>query len=352
MYRKMKTENVLRPCTHCPFFPTHLLQMPAPSQRTDDVWSRRMKEEKEKQRELARECEALRQASLSKAKKEAAEQRAQQAKSRALWESMQSAHASSEQNERQQTLSARRRALDEMEAGRDLREMEIEKQREHVLQAAHQAAGEFAKQQKQFHQEKQQQLERKRRQREKYERQILEKKHAAALHEAENAKERAAEGARIRAMREEIRQKQLIDREDEDMANEFMRTEMVRNARRRVERQRERTRLCRIQADQKKEELLDHLRKDHRVPRWYATTRHKTDSVEWRWPFSLDWSWLERGERILKDERFVGLTLPQDFVRPSDRPRTTPRTPFTPRTPRSTPRPPSSAGTQREQVRV
>ena len=35
--------------------------------------------------------------------------------------------------------------------------------------------------------------------------------------------------------------------------------------------------------------------------------------------FSLDWSWLDRGERVLKDERFAGLKLPEDFVRPSER---------------------------------
>ena len=39
----------------------------------------------------------------------------------------------------------------------------------------------------------------------------------------------------------------------------------------------------------------------------------------------LDWSWLNRGERVLHDERFVGLTLPDDFVPPSARIMSRPR---------------------------
>ena len=86
------------------------------------------------------------------------------------------------------------------------------------------------------------------------------------------------------------------------------------------EQQRQQAKARNRAADAKKEENIEHLERDHRVPRWQALGWHvKESNIEWRWPFSLDWSWVERGERVLHDERFVGLTLPSDFVPPSAR---------------------------------
>ena len=47
----------------------------------------------------------------------------------------------------------------------------------------------------------------------------------------------------------------------------------------------------------------------------------QNDEKSWRWPFSLDWTWIIRGDvKLFNDDRFQGVTPPPGFVQPSARP--------------------------------
>ena len=121
-------------------------------------------------------------------------------------------------------------------------------------------------------------------------------------------------------MRAEIRAKQRQIAEANRQADKWIQTERASRLEEKGEQQRERAVARKFAAEDKKEALAAYLREDTRVPRWYALGWHvKEDPREWRWPFSIDWSWVERGERVLNDERFQGLKLPPGFVKPSDR---------------------------------
>ena len=186
--------------------------------------------------------------------------------------------------------------------------------------SADQATTDFAEQHMKMQQDKQVQQARRRAQRELIRKRLQAEKDAAAAAEAEAYRERKLEEARVHAMRADIREKQRREKEDDDQANKWCRADMELRLKQAAAFQRERAQAHKQKADEKKEELLDHLRTDHRVPRWYALGWHfKDEGKEWRWPFSLDWTWVERGERVLHDERFVGLNLPPFFVRPSER---------------------------------
>ena len=91
---------------------------------------------------------------------------------------------------------------------------------------------------------------------------------------------------------------------------------------------------------------VEYLNIDTRVAKWEEICFHeKDDEKDWRWPFSLDWSWLIRGDRVLHDERFVGLT-------PRDKRRTEQRLASERSTPKTTPRRGSVSSTPRSQVSV
>ena len=294
--------------------------MPAPCQRSDAALQRREIRDREEDVERERQCAELREESIAKAQHAEQQRQQQRDKSRRLFEARQAELAQAGRREQAESLDARRRTLGEIELKAQARAKKAAKERLKKIEAAHEAGGMFAAQQQKIEDERQLTVDMRRKQALIFERRILEKREEAANFARVAAEADAKEGERIRAMRSSIRAKQRRDKELQDAGDRYLRDSMVDEAKSNVEYQRQHERARSRAADTKKAELNEHLERDHRVPRWQALGWHvKEDNTEWRWPFSLDWSWVERGERVLNDERFVGLTLPPDFVAPSER---------------------------------
>ena len=281
--------------------------MPAPFQRTDD--ERRLQHAKDhaEEQERKRQCEELRQATLAKAHREQSMRNRKKAESQARWERAQAEHLKLIRQERLSQTSARREASGLIEEARLQRDLEIQQQREAAKDAATKALGEFMEQQSKFEQEAREADRKKNRRRISYENRIR----VAKLHEARDAanewEQRTLETSRVQGMRAEQRARERRRREDEARGNCAIRMDMAAKAKAQAEAKDAYNRARAQAADEKKEDLLEYLRTDHRVPRWEALGWHRKDGDEWRWPFALDWSWLERGERVLRNERFVGL---------------------------------------------
>lgn len=298
----------------------HLHAMPAPSQRSDDALLRREARESAEQRERERQCTELRRECILKAQESDRQREQYRTLAQKQFEARQSELRQNVQRERAENLNARRQALNDVERIQQMRDMQADKERRKKIEAAYEANGMFAEQQQQFEDERQRKIQRQRKQALNFERKIQMAKEKAAKEEAEDKAAAAEESAKIWAMRSGIRAKQRRSKELAEAGNRFIREQMVANAKLLATQERERAKERSRSAEEKKQELNRYLELDHRVPRWHALGWHdKKANIEWRWPFSLDWSWLNRGERVLHDERFVGLTLPDDFVPPSAR---------------------------------
>ena len=295
--------------------------MPAPMQRFDDQWE--FNEQREKVREALRvqSCEEFRQQHVAKTQLQKKHLMQRRAEERTKWSELQMERRSAEMNERLEALRVRSRALKEATRERKIKaqieERDRQKADEHAAKLTELIQGRAGRVERQMarHAAKVQKHEEERRQ-------ILDvfkirvaaqQAHAEELERRERdaaADERRAafRDNAARATRDEAQASRSVQIASKDHAQMERNLERVNYAK-----QRER-------AEEGRQNNIRILGIDTRVPLWIAPGWHKKeDKTEWRWPFSLDWSWLDRGERVLKDERFAGLKLPEDFVRPSER---------------------------------
>jgi hypothetical protein len=144
--------------------------------------------------------------------------------------------------------------------------------------------------------------------------------HAGAVAEAEAAATRATEAAMVKAQLKENQERQQQVANEESEAKRMIQGDMAFRTQQRMERQQARSKTRRSRGEEERDANINYLSTDTRVPPWLPICWHEKDlDTDWRWPFGLDWTWFLRGLRILNDERFVGLKLPKDFVKPSER---------------------------------
>ena len=293
--------------------------MPAPFQRAqaDDARVRREAEEKAREAERVEACTHFRLACVQRAQKERKHQLIAHSKARAKWEELQKEQAIAASREHETSLTVRKRAGELLEFAQHNHERDRKRRERSVLLNN---VVSYAEEQKEIYMMKQAEMTREQMRKQNYDRKVQVRKNAAAKAAKEISKERAEQAAKLREQNAEALENERRAKVQQTQRDKWIRAEMAIQCQRQEQALLSREKARKLKADEKKEELIEYLQSDHRVPRWYALGWHVlSEGKEWRWPFTLDWSWIERGARVLLDERFVGLKLPPGFVRPSER---------------------------------
>lgn len=299
--------------------------MVAPSQRGDTLWARREAQDKERELERAKEFDAFRRAHIAKGLKAEQQRLEKQNVAADRWHLEQSQRHKAEKKERRQGVSARRRAFRDMADARYSLEDEQKLAKKQAsgraawlcsnLLSAHEqppvpgsSRDRLARLAKSLA-EQAQKLE-------------VENRLAVANAEADAEAKRAGQNVRAAARRADVVERRQQAIREQQSANHMIQHAMEREAAMRNEGHRTRVKTRRMRGELERDANIDYLNIDTRVAPWMPICWHdKDDERDWRWPFSLDWSWLVRGEHVLRvrNERFMGLTLPPGFVKPSDR---------------------------------
>jgi len=275
--------------------------------------------EKAKDATRKQEFEEMKEAHLLKAQKMEQKKQRERRQAKERWSRERNSRRLAEDREKQSCLSARRRLFAELpHARRDEQEMS---------EAMTRQVGDVELQMSRLWGERDQERLQSIRSQVKAEARCYDQRMETrlllkAIAEAEEAEERAQQRAVTAARKAEI----VADKQQaavrEVRKNEWQQANMAYDTEQQAARERARYKMRRARGEMMRDANVDYLNTDTRVTRWHAICWHDPkDETDWRWPFSLDWSWIMRGAHILevRNERFAGLTLPAGFVKPSER---------------------------------
>lgn len=291
--------------------------MPVPRQRNEHVWARHDQQEKNIKREHAKDCDFLRQSHMAKMDNAEAQKLAQQAAARRKWNIEQRQRKRDEKRQQQEEVTTTRRHVRELEDVRlQCKAEELEAQFVQQMLRLRPRNTQYANDaRRQRTQELSKRLTN-------HEKEVERRRLVAAGAGAEEAAEHAERNAVFMARRNEIQKREEQVLRAQQHTNQMMKATMAYQTQQRNEAQRDRTKAHRTRGEIERDANISYLNIDTRVARWKPNCWHDNDEkTDWRWPFSLDWSWLVRGEHTLRvrEERFMGLKLPPGFVPPSER---------------------------------